>query len=127
MTVYAAFNPTSLRAGDASMLSDPVTILSGSNTTGNPLQRSTILGKITASGKYTVSTTAASDGSQNPIGVLAAETDASAGDVVAPVYFCGEFADVRCVFGAGHSQPTVEAILRATNSSIYIRKVGAVA
>lgn len=127
MTVYASFNPTALRAGDASMLSDPVTILAGSNVTGTPLVRGTILGKITTSGKYTVSTAAANDGSQNPIGVLAADVDAGAGDVTAPVYFSGEFADVRCVFGAGHSQPTVEAILRATNSGIFIRKVGAVA
>lgn len=127
MAFYPPFNATALRAGDASMLSDPVTILAGSNVTGTPLIRGTILGKITASGKYTVSTTAAADGSQNPIGVLAADCDAGAGDIVAPVYFTGEFADIRCVFGTGHSQPTVEAILRTTNSGIFIRKVGAVA
>jgi hypothetical protein len=126
-THYPSYDPTALFAGDASHTSDPITIASGTNSAGTFLLRGTILGMITANGKYIVSASAASDGSQAPHAVLAADCDSSAGDVVAPAYFTGEFTDYSCVFGAGHTQATVEASLRASNSGIFIRTVGSVA
>lgn len=126
-THYPGFDPTALFAGDEShAASDPVTIVSGSNAAGTVLLRGTILGQLTASGKYAVSTSAATDGSQNAHAVLAADCDSSLGDVVAPAYFAGVFADYACTFGAGQTQATVEAQLRAANSGIYIRTVGSV-
>lgn len=127
MATFPAFNPTALRAGDFPMLSRPVTILAGSNTTGTPLPRGTVLGQITASKKFTVSLAAASDGSQVPRAVLGEDTDAGAADTVAPAYFTGEFADIRCSFGTGHTQATVDAAFASAGQPIFIRKVGAVA
>lgn len=127
MTAYAAFNTTALRAGDFPMLSRPVTILAGSNTTGTPLPRGTVLGVITASGKYTKSLSAASDGSQVPKAILAEDIDAGAADTVGPAYFTGEFADFRMTFGTGHTAATVDAAFAASGQPIFIRKVGTVA
>lgn len=47
---------------------------------GNNLSSGTVLGKITASGKYTALTPGATDGSQTAIAVLYWNTDASAAD-----------------------------------------------
>ena len=126
-THYPSYDPTALFAGsEASPASDPVTIASGSNVAGALLLRGTILGLVTATGKYVVSTSAATDGSQTPRAVLAADCDSSLGDVVSPAYFSGSFADYCCTFGAGQTQATVEAELRAANSGIFIRTVGSV-
>jgi hypothetical protein len=60
---------------------EQVTIITGSNVTGTPLRTGTILGKITASGKYKPHTLAAADGSQVAAGILLTETvDAGAAD-----------------------------------------------
>jgi len=54
---------------------EQVTLISGQNCVAG-----TVLGKITASGKYTILAPAAADGSQNAIAILGAKTDASAAD-----------------------------------------------
>ena len=51
------------------------TLISGQN-----LEAGTVLGKITASGKYTILAPSAVDGSQNAAALLGAKTDASAAD-----------------------------------------------
>ena len=127
MTTYLGFNPTSLRAGDFLMLSRPVTVAAGANASGVVLPRGAILGQITATKKWTLSVAAATDGSQVPKSVLSADIDASAVDVICPAYFTGEFADLMCTYGAGHSQATVDAAFIASGQPIFIRKVGAVA
>jgi hypothetical protein len=76
---------------------------------------------------YTLSALAASNGSQTPRCILAADADASANDVIVPAYFTGEFADLMMTFGAGHTQATVDAAFAAAGQPIFIRKVGAVA
>lgn len=119
MTVYAAFNPTALRAGDFPMISRPVIILSGQN-----LKRGAVLGVVTASGKYTLSASAASDGSQAPKAILAEDVNAAAGDTVGPAYFTGEFGDLMMTFGTGHTQATVDAAFAASGQPIFIRKLG---
>lgn len=122
MATYPAYNPTPLRAGDLDMLSRPVTILSG-----QVLTRGSVLGRITASRKYTLSATAAGDGSQTPRAILAADVDASAGDTTAPAYFIGEFGDLVMTFGTGHTQATVDAAFEDAGVPIFIRKLGSVA
>lgn len=121
MATYPSFNPTALRAGDFPMISRPVTILTGQN-----LKRGAVLGVVTASGKYVLSASAASDGSQAPIAVLAADVDTTtvAGDQVAPAYFTGEFADLMMTFGTGHTQATVDLAFATRGQPIFIRKVG---
>jgi hypothetical protein len=54
---------------------DDITVISGQN-----LALGAVLGKITASGKYTAYNTAGADGSQNAAGILTAAVNATAGD-----------------------------------------------
>jgi len=54
---------------------EDITVVSGQN-----LSLGTVLGKITASGKYTAYNPAGSDGSQNACAVLLASVDATAAD-----------------------------------------------
>lgn len=75
---------------------------------------------------YTLSALNATNGSQTPRCILAADTDAGLADVVTPAYFTGEFADYCCTFGAGHTQATVDQIFAANGAPIFIRKVGTV-
>lgn len=132
MTIFTEFNPTALRAGDCPMLSRPVTLAMGANAApvngiATPLPRGSILGLITSSGKMTLSALAATDGSQVPVAVLAADTDASLADQVCPAYYMGEFADLMCTFGAGHTQATVDTAFANAGKPMFIRKVGAYA
>lgn len=55
---------------------DQATLISGQN-----LVAGTVVGKITASGKYTILAPAAGDGSQNAAGVIVPNVNASTGDV----------------------------------------------
>ena len=90
------YTPDNLIAGDFPLVSDEVTIVSGQN-----VARGAVLGKITASGKYTAADVLAVDGSSVPACVLAQATDASGGDVTkAPVYLTGEFNSALLTFGA---------------------------
>lgn len=63
---------------------DMVTIDGGTGGAGQ-LYAGTVLGKITASGKYVPSPATGGDGSQTAIAILWDDCDATAGDVVAGV------------------------------------------
>lgn len=65
----------------------PVTVASGSGV----LERGTVLGRVTADGKYVPYKAANADGSQVPRAVLAARVDATDADVKTSVYVHGEF------------------------------------
>lgn len=58
-----------------------VTVASGAGL----LAVGAVLGKITASGKYTISNASKTDGSQTPAGILLANIDATSTDTIAPV------------------------------------------
>lgn len=104
-----AFVPDRLIAGNAHLLvSANVTIASGQS-----LQRGAVLGKITASGKYVMSTAAASDGSQTPDLILADDVDATAGDVVGGAYSRGDFNANALKLGAGHTAASIRDGLRS--------------
>lgn len=69
------------REEDSLYSREQVTIVSGSNSAGVPLKTGTVLGKITASGKYTPHTLGAANGAQTAVAILLTETvDASAAD-----------------------------------------------
>ena len=105
-TVYT---PDSLIAGNAELLLDEsITLISGQNLT-----RGSLLGKITASGKYTLSLSASGDGSQTPVAVLAHTTDASGGDAVTNAYVRGDFNQNAVTFGTGHTAASTKEALRA--------------
>lgn len=71
------------------------------------------------SGKYRLSATASTDGSQRPKRILVDDTDATAADKKAGAYRTGEFSKTALTYGAGHSAATVAAALEAEN--IYLR------
>ena len=86
-----------------------VTILSG-----QVVARGALLGMITASGKYVLSLSASSDGSQTPVAILANDVDATAGDKTnALIYTSGEFNERKVIYGAAHTAASVRNALRA--------------
>lgn len=109
------FNYDNLIAGDnVFLVTEPVTILAGQN-----LARGALLGRITASGKYISSLSAAADGSQTPTAILAETIDATAADKAAIVYLAGEFNENKVLFGTGHTIASTKAGLRDNN--IYLK------
>jgi len=93
-------------AGD-DLMTRQITLVSGQN-----LKRGALLGRITATGKYTLSLSASSDGSQTPAAILAEDTDASGGDKLTPAYFGGVFDENAIIYGTGHTKSSVREALR---------------
>ncbi|SFT11708.1 head decoration protein [Methylobacterium sp. yr668] len=122
--VVASYDPTALFAGAFPVRQRVVTLASGANLAGAPLKRGALLGRVTATDKYILSVATASDGSQVPAAILAADTDASAADVKTPAYFEGEFAGEIMQIDASWSIAAVQAALRQANSHLYVRSVG---
>jgi hypothetical protein len=83
-TIYTegAYASDWLKYEEGSLYSrEQVTIVSGANTAGSPLKTGTVLGKITASGKYRPSTIAAAAGSETAVAILLTDqVDASTAD-----------------------------------------------
>ncbi|SHN18268.1 head decoration protein [Roseibium suaedae] len=113
----ATYQPGGLIAGTYPVGKRTVTI------TGGAFEEGTVLGRITASDKYTLSLTASADGSEVPAVILPVAVDASGGDVTGPVNDSGEFDASKLVYGAGHDADTVEASFRQTGKPIYLRKL----
>ena len=85
-----------------------VTIVSGAGV----LPRGRVLGKITASGKFTTVNSANTDGSQTPNCVLAYPVDATSADAIATVYWAGLFNREYLTFGGTDTADTHEAAMR---------------
>lgn len=105
------FTYDNLFASDYPKITDGIIVASGQAN----LKRGTLLGKITASGKYVKSLSASSDGSEVPTAILATDTDATAADVKSNAYFAGEFNQEAVVFGTAHTAASVKAGLRNLN------------
>lgn len=102
------YTPDRLVAQNAHLLvAVPITLISGQN-----LLRGAVLGKITASGKYNLSLSAASDGSQTPDLILAEDCNASGGDKPALAYSRGDFDSSAIVLGASHTVDSIKEGLR---------------
>jgi hypothetical protein len=108
-------NYDNLLASDYPAVTDIRTVVSGQN-----LSRGAVLGKITASGKYTLCDSTAEDGSQAPVCILAEDCDASAGDVNAEVILSGAFNESQLTFGGTDAADTHRDALRDLN--IYLKK-----
>jgi Bacteriophage lambda head decoration protein D len=63
------------------------------------------------SGVLTLSTAAATDGSQVPVAILADDVDASAGPAAGPIYLTGEFNENAVTYGAGFTADGVRGAL----------------
>lgn len=107
------FKPDLLVGGDHPIRTIGVTIVTGQN-----LKRGALLGKITTGGKYTLSLSASTDGSQTPVAILLEDTDATAADVIAPVYVAGDFNANQMTIGTGHTVDSVRDALHGR--SIYL-------
>jgi hypothetical protein len=115
------YTPDALIAGDADdLVSRKVTLISGQNLT-----RGAVLGKITASGKYTLALSASADGSQTPDAVLAQDCDASAGDAEAMIYISGTFIQEKLTIGAGLTTAGIRDGLQDKRGIILVSSVGA--
>jgi hypothetical protein len=83
-TIYTegAYASDWLKYEEGSLYSrEQVTIVSGSNVAGTPIRTGTVLGKITATGKYRPHTLAGADGGQVAAAILLTETvDAATAD-----------------------------------------------
>jgi hypothetical protein len=81
----ALFVPDQLIAGTLQLVTDTGII------TGGAYKRGTVLGMVTASGKYTLSVKTATDGSEKPAAILVDNVDASTSDQNGGLYLMGEF------------------------------------
>lgn len=109
-----AFIPDQLIGGDAKIVTKSVTLL-----TGTAYKRGHVLGKITASGKYTVALSASADGSQTPVAICVDDVDATAGDALGGIYQMGEFNGNAVILGTGITLAAATAALEAQN--IYLK------
>ncbi len=102
-----------LHAGDYPIRGKKAVLVAGTYKRGH------LLGKITASGKFNVSLSAASDGSQTPYAICA-EDIVLAGDGEVMIYLSGDFNQNAMTFGTGHTAASVYDGLRDLN--IYLHK-----
>lgn len=109
-----SYSPDLLIAGDFPRVTDTVTIASGQN-----LVRGSVLGQITASGKYVLALSASADGSQTPVAILADDVNATAGDTLGGIFLTGEFDANAVTLGAGITAAAAKAALRAV--SIFLK------
>lgn len=104
-----------LIAGDFPRVARHETILDGQT-----LVRGSLLGRITASGKYILSLAAAGDGSEVPVAIAAEAITTSGADGVANLYFTGEFNQDQITYGTGHDADSVRDGL--DGRSIFLKK-----
>lgn len=109
-----AFVPDQLIGGDMKIVTKTETI-----TGGAIFKRGTVLGKITANGKWTQALAASSDGSQVPARLLVDDTDTTGGDVTGGTYQMGEFNANAVILGTGITLSAATAALEAQN--IYLK------
>lgn len=95
-----AYVPFQLLAGETEVVTQRDTFL-----TGHAMAAYTVVGRITASGKLIPVVTAASDGSQVPVGILAVPLDTSSAglnaDAIGPYYVGGAFNHEALVWPTG--------------------------
>jgi len=110
--------PGDLLVNDYPVATQPCTILSG-----EVLLRGAVLGRITASKKLILSLSAAVDGSQVPVSVLAVAVDASGGDVESSQYVSAAFDAAKLTFGTGIDADITEAAFRAASAPMFVKKL----
>lgn len=109
------YTPDNLIAGDYPIVTDIVTIDNEAD-----LVRGTLLGKITASGKYVLCNTAGTDdGRRAPAAILGEAAAAASAEVEAVVYLSGAFNASAVTFGGTDTAATHRAALRDLN--IYLK------
>ncbi|WP_421792763.1 head decoration protein [Hyphobacterium sp.] len=93
------------------VLAESKTIASGAGA----LVAGTVLGKVTATGKFIASDEAAVDGSQTAAAILAVDVDATAADVDnVPIFVSGLFDGGKLTYAGNHDADTVNADFEGT-------------
>ncbi len=106
-----SYTPDNLVAGEFDdLIAEKITVISGQN-----LVRGAVLGKITASGKYNLSLSAAADGSQTPDLILAEDCNATSGDKTAIAYSRGDFNAQALTIGTAHTVASIKVGFRVKN------------
>lgn len=108
------YTPGRLIAGSYPIVTEVCTVAAGADAV-----RGSVMGRITASGKWVLSLSAASDGSQTPKGILVDNAAAASADVAGAVYRSGEFAEAALTIGTGHTVASVREALAQT--SVFVR------
>jgi len=116
-SIKGEFTPDNLIAGSYPQTGKGVVLASNAGA----LLRGSVLGQVTATGKYVLSAAAAGDGSQNVDCILSEDVDGGGKEVTTAAYESGEFNEDAVTLGAGHTVESVRAALRDKN--IYLRKV----
>lgn len=116
MTVET-YAPNKLVAGLTQLVTENMVLAAGA-----ALPRGAVVGRITVTGKATLATAAATDGSQVPYGILADYYDATLADVGnAAVHVKGEFNENAITLGAGMTLAAVHDALR--DGGIFLKPV----
>ncbi|HDS2235927.1 TPA: head decoration protein [Klebsiella michiganensis] len=100
------FLPDQLIAGTLQLVTDSGIITDGT------YKRGTVLGVVTASGKYTLSVKTATDGSENPVAILVDNVDASTADQNGGLYLMGEFNQNHIIIDASWTLAAIKTALR---------------
>lgn len=114
ITNEGTYAPLDLFAGEFPRVTRSVTLAAGSGT----LAAGSVLGRVTSSGEYVLSDASATNGSEDPVVILAHDVTLGTSQVEAIVYLTGEFRSEALTFGAGHTAGSTRAPLRAL--SIFI-------
>lgn len=114
---HDAYIPDQLIGGDLKIVTDDITIASG-----QVLKRGSVLGKITASGKFVLALAASGDGSQTPARVLVDDVDATGGDANAGSFRQAELNGNALVLGTGITLSAATAALEsAAGTNVFIK------
>lgn len=100
--------------------SAPVATGAGTLITGQNLARGAVIGRITASGKFTLCDPDAVDGSEQAVGILVHAIDATAADKGCQFYTGGEFHSSEMVWHAGFDSD-VKKLQAFDGSAITLR------
>jgi hypothetical protein len=128
VTAYPLVNQTALFAGDKQPVHRYITLAQQAG----PLYRGAMLGEVPPAGGSAANTpptflwskAGATDGSQNPVAILAADADPTNGPITVPAYFDGEFAFERMVVDASWTFAAIDANLQNNQPGIYVRQLG---
>ena len=112
-----SFTPTNDIAGDITVTTQVVTVLSG-----QVLSYLQVLGRVTASGKLVAHAPAAADGSQIAVALAAYPVDATGADVQAEVITAGTFSMQSVVVNAATNTDARKQSLFPLGGPIVIKK-----
>lgn len=114
------YMPDQLIGGDEKLVTENATIAQNTGV----LKRGTVMGQVSASGKFVPCLKSASDGSQVPAAILVNTTDATLGDVVTGIYVKGEFNFLALTFDPSWGTGTVAfaaLVSAARPNSLYFK------